>query len=224
MKVLESAPSRYDRGIRMLSRGRIEMMYERIAETAAAPGRRVLDVGCGTGAVALACARHGARVVGMDRSAEMLAVARGKSVEYDAGGSVEWVELAAAEIEDRFGPAEFDAVVSCLAFSEMSPEERAYVLRTAYRCLLPGGRVLIADETLPTGRVARIVRALPRGLLKAITYLLTQQTTHPILSPEDLFAGTEFTHVKVERFWGDSFFLARGEKPSGGEKEPGGDP
>ena len=60
MKVLESAPERYDRGIRMLTRGRIGAVYERIARSVAAPGKRILDVGCGTGGVSFACAAHGA--------------------------------------------------------------------------------------------------------------------------------------------------------------------
>ena len=55
MKLLESAPERYDRGIRMLTRGRIGEVYERIAQLVAAPGKRVLDIGCDTGGVALAC-------------------------------------------------------------------------------------------------------------------------------------------------------------------------
>jgi hypothetical protein len=38
MRVLESAPERYDRGIRLLSRGRIAAVYARIAALAAAPG------------------------------------------------------------------------------------------------------------------------------------------------------------------------------------------
>lgn len=76
MKVLESTPERYDRGISMLSGGRIGEIYQRIAEIAAVPARRVLDIGCGTGAVTLACAARGAVVTGIDINAEMLDVAR----------------------------------------------------------------------------------------------------------------------------------------------------
>ncbi len=60
MKFLESAPERYDLGIRMLTGGRIAEAYERIAALAAAPGKRILDIGCGTGGVSLACAARGA--------------------------------------------------------------------------------------------------------------------------------------------------------------------
>ena len=66
MKVLESTPERYDRGIRILSGGAIDRVYEEIARRAAAPGRRVLDLGCGTGGVTLTCAARGAAVVGIE--------------------------------------------------------------------------------------------------------------------------------------------------------------
>ena len=62
MKILESAPERYDRGISMLTRGRIGEVYERIAQSVAAPGKRILDIGCGTGGVSFACAARGAMV------------------------------------------------------------------------------------------------------------------------------------------------------------------
>ena len=90
MKVLESAPERYDRGIRMLSGGRIEEAYDRIAKLIAAPGKRILDIGCGTGGVTLACAARGAAVTGIDIDAGMLEVARKKPV--PASGSVEFLE------------------------------------------------------------------------------------------------------------------------------------
>ena len=147
MKVLESAPERYDRGIRMLSGGRIEEVYERIAALVAAPGKRILDIGCGTGGVSLACAAHGATVTGIDINAGMLEVARHKHG--PASSRVEFLELGAAEIEDRFAAESFDVVVSCLAMSEMSPDEQDYALHVAYSRLVPGGALVIADETLP---------------------------------------------------------------------------
>ena len=113
MRVLESVPERYDLGMRILSRGRIEDVYRHVARIAAVPGSRVLDIGCGTGGVALSCAEAGAVVTGIDINAGMLEVARRKPVPVETGGSVEWVELGAVEIEDRFPELTFDAVVSC---------------------------------------------------------------------------------------------------------------
>ena len=61
------------------------------------PGRRVLDVGCGTGALASALAERGARVWGVDASEEMLEVARaavGKRVGLKLGRAEELPHLA----------------------------------------------------------------------------------------------------------------------------------
>ena len=53
-------------------------------------------------------------------------------------------EIAAVEISDRFPAAHFDVIASTLALSEMSEEEQAYVLASAWRFLRPGGRLVIA--------------------------------------------------------------------------------
>ncbi|MDP6701519.1 MAG: class I SAM-dependent methyltransferase [Candidatus Latescibacteria bacterium] len=55
----------------------------------------VLEVGCGSGRIALALAGGGAEVAGLDHDADLLALARGKAVE--AGLAIEWVEGDMAE-------------------------------------------------------------------------------------------------------------------------------
>jgi ubiquinone/menaquinone biosynthesis C-methylase UbiE len=208
MKVLESAPGRYDRGIRRLSRGRIDDLYRRIADRVAAPGRSVLDIGCGTGGVSLACAARGAEVSAIDRDAGMLEVARAKPVPGE--GKVTFLQLAAAEIEDRFPEETFDAVVACLAFSEMSPEQRAYALKTARTRLRPGGELLIADEVVPPGGVRRAWYHLRRAPLSALTYLLTQTTTRPVGDLTDSVRAAGFAEVTETRTWEDAFVLVHG--------------
>ncbi len=214
MRFLESSPERYDRGIRWLSGGRIGRIYEEVAAAAGAgPGRRVLDVGCGTGGVALACARRGAVVAAIDVDPAMLDVARGKSVASPAGGSVEWLELGAAEIADRFASRSFDAVVSCLAFSEMSSDEIAYTLDLARGRLAPGGRLVVADEVEPPTRAGRWLHRLGRFPLAAVTWLLTQATTHPVTGLAEAVRAAGFIDVTERRLDGPSFALVTARNP-----------
>lgn len=210
MRVLESAPERYDRGVRMLSGGRIDDVYARVADLVAAPGKRVLDVGCGTGSASLACAARGAQVTGIDIDAGMLEVARSKPV--PEAGSAEFVQLGAAEIEDRFGEGALDAVVSCLAMSEMSPEEQDYMFRIAHSRLAPGGAIVVADETKPDRRLPRLLYQLRRLPVAAATYLLTQTTTRPVENLAERMQAAGFSNVKQERIWSGSFVIVHGDK------------
>lgn len=209
MKFLESAPERYDGGIQLLSRGRIADIYERIADYAASPGKRILDMGCGTGNVARACAARGAQLVAIDSNAGMLEVARAKPLPQGCGGEIEWLELGIAEIEDRFDEAAFDAIVSCLVFSELSLDEQAYALDIARSRLVLGGHLVIADETLPSSRPQRAWHRLRRLPLVAATYVLTQASTRPIEHLADRIADAGFAQVEEIRLWGDTFVIVR---------------
>lgn len=210
MKVLESAPERYDRGIRMLSRGRIDEVYERIAAIVATPGKRVLDIGCGTGGVSLACAARGATVTGIDIDAGMLEVARSKPI--PAAGNAMFLELGAAEIEDRFAERSLDAVVACLTMSELSPQEQDYVLRIAYSRLVWGGVIVIADETVPEPTFPRLIYNLGRLPLIVLTYLLTQTTTRPVFGIAKRVQAAGFADVKEKRLWRETFVIVQGVK------------
>lgn len=194
----------------MLSRGRIGGVYERIADIASAAGPRVLDIGCGTGGAALACARRGAHVTAIDIDAGMLDVARRRAAE--SGLDVAWRQASAAEIEDVVGEASLDAVVSCLAFSELSEEEQAYALRVARSRLAPGGVIVVADEVTPQG-LRGVLHLLVRLPVAAATYVLTQTTTRPVRSLLERVRAAGFTEVREERLWRGTFTIVRGSVP-----------
>ena len=82
-------------------------------------GRRVLDMATGTGRAALALARRGARVTGVDASAEMLSVARTRAA--DAGLAIEFAEGDAHAL--AYPDSAFDAVV-CLRMLMHVPDWR----------------------------------------------------------------------------------------------------
>ncbi len=212
MKVLESTPQRYDRGIRMLSRGTIDEVYRRLAELVAEPGGRVLDVGCGTGGVAIACAARGADVVGIDINNGMLEVARAKAAGAPTGGRIEWLELGALEIEDRFPARAFDGAASCLLFSELTDDEQSYVLGKLISRVRPGGTVAIADEVAPEGTAARVWWRVRRAPLVAATWLLSQTSTRPVAGLEQRMREAGFVDLHVDRMAGD-FVVIHGKVP-----------
>lgn len=107
------------------------------AEAGVQKGDRVLDVACGTGALALAAARiagPSGSVVGLDSNPEMLTVARRKAVQ------IEWREGTAEALP--FSDNSFDAVVS--QFGLMFFEDKPKALSEMMRVLKPNGRLAVA--------------------------------------------------------------------------------
>lgn len=213
MRILESAPRRYELGIRLLTLGRLDAAYDRLAGHIER-GQRVLDIGCGTGALTLRAAQRGANVKGIDISPQMLEIALERVKRAGLTQSVELAEMGVAEL-DREEAQRYDAVTSGLCLSELSADEVRYTLKQVVRILRPGGLLLIADETKPQGFANRLVHSLIRVPLVILTYLITQQTTHPASNLSEKLTAAGFAVVSVRRSRLGSFGEFVAQKPAG---------
>ena len=145
--------------------------YERLADTYAAihdrvvaalapdPGARVLDVACGTGAVALRAARAGADVTGIDISADQLAKARAAAAA--EGLPIRFEEGDCQELP--YADAEFDAAASTFGAVFAFDHERTAAELT--RVCRAGGRLALTawpeDDWSDVGK--RAGRTFPSG-------------------------------------------------------------
>jgi ubiquinone/menaquinone biosynthesis C-methylase UbiE len=178
MKILESAPDRYDAGIRILTLGSVDKAYDRLISHVQRK-QRALDIGCGTGALTLRAAQKGAKVKGIDVNSRMLEIANKRVAEAQLEQNVELCEIGVVELEDEAAES-YDIVMSGLCFSELTEDELIYSLKVVKKILKPGGILLIADEVMPQNIPKRILYRLLRFPLMIITYLLTQTTTNSV--------------------------------------------
>jgi SAM-dependent methyltransferase len=176
---------------------------ETLARLAVAPGERLLDVGCGTGALLGALAGRGApdKLNGVDLSPAMVARARGRLPAA--------VRLAVADAADLPFPAgSFDVVVSSSSFHFWPRPER--VLGELGRILAPGGRLAITDWC-GDFLACRLYDRLLRLLDPAHQAVLTAAACGALLGAGGL------VDVRVERYrgsWPWGLMTATARRPS----------
>jgi len=118
-----------------------------VRSAAAGPGDLVVDVGCGTGTLALLLheAEPAAWVIGVDPDPEILARAQHKAA--DSVG-VEWRQGMGDELVEVVGAGAADVVVSSLVLHQCPLPVKRAILAAMYDVLRPGGRLVIADYGL----------------------------------------------------------------------------
>ncbi len=120
-----------------------------------APGQRVLDLGCGTGNLALGVkqACPSADVVGFDADPRMLGRAAAKARR--SGLGVRFDQGFARSLP--YADGSFERVVSSLFFHHLAPAAKAAAMGEAFRVLAPGGEIHVADWGRPGGPIMRIL-------------------------------------------------------------------
>jgi len=117
------------------------------------PGERALDLCCGTGDIALALAKQGAEVVGLDFSEPMLQVALEKLKKQSPKAKVEFIRGDAQQIP--FPENTFDVLTIGYGLRNLADLEAG--LRDMLRVTKPGGRLLVLEFGKPDNSIWRTI-------------------------------------------------------------------
>ena len=193
----------YDAMNRAMTAG-LDRRWRRLtAEAVVRPGDVVLDACCGTGDLAVAAARAGGRVTGLDFSEPMLERARRKAPE------LEWIRGDLLELP--FGDATFDAAT--VGFGVRNVDDLQRALSELRRVLGPDGRLGILEITRPRGPLAPFYRLWFDGVVPLLGKLLPGGSAYTYLpasvrrfpGPAELAAMIEaagFRDVRVRLYAG----------------------
>lgn len=137
----------FDPVVRVTTR-ETEFKRRLLDQASVSPGGTVLDLGAGTGTLAIRLKERcpGARVTGLDADPKVLARARDKA---DAAGrEIEFVEGLSTALP--FPDGSFDVVLSSLFFHHLAHEDKRRTLAEVARVLKPGGGLHVADWGKPS--------------------------------------------------------------------------
>ncbi len=160
-----------------------------IEQARIAPGHAVLDLGCGTGTLALLIKEScpTAEVTGVDIDPRILAIARGKIAA--AGVGIRLVEGSATA--PPLAPASFDRILTTLVLHHLTTEQKRAALAATNRLLKPGGELHVADWGKPQNALMRFA---------SLSFRLTDgaETTGANVRGElpSLLAGAGFADVR----------------------------
>jgi demethylmenaquinone methyltransferase/2-methoxy-6-polyprenyl-1,4-benzoquinol methylase len=172
----------YDGTNRILSFGLDERWRRRaVSQLAPSPGCVYLDVGCGTGDIALEILRQApeSKVIGIDQSEGMLAVGENK---IRAAGLEKAISLVVADVLDlRYDDNSFDGAITSFCIRNVTDRRRA--LSEIRRVVRPGGRLVILELTEPQGLLMKpLFRIYSRVVMPLVTKLLSSASAYRYLA------------------------------------------
>lgn len=172
----------YDGTNRLLALG-LDARWRRraVSRLALMLGSTYLDVGCGTGDMALEIIKQapGSRVVGIDPSEGMLEVGKEK---IKAAGLSQAISLEKGDVLNLdFGDNAFDGAIT--AFCIRNVVDRRRGLQEIFRVIRPGGLLVILELTEPMGSImGPLFRVYAKVVMPAVTAILSSKSAYRYLS------------------------------------------
>lgn len=218
-----SVAHRYDLMNTLMSAG-LDKTWRRRAVAAAAPQDALaLDIGSGTGEMALELLRQGARaVVALDFGATMLRIGRAKH-EMAGRSALSWLQGDALQLP--FADETFDVAVAAFTLRNVADINKA--LAEVYRVLRPGGRFASLDVLrLGDGLAGLLFRLYFAGFVPLLGALVTGRphayrylapSVERFLSPEALaerMAVVGFGPVEFRPVFGQFVYLHTATRPA----------
>lgn len=145
----------YDFGVAVTTRERV-WRSRLVRHMAPAESEVILDIGSGTGNLALAIARHcpGVRYLGIDPDETATRIARSKTAQLVPPPEFLVGFFSASAVAHWPAPAK---IAICLVLHQVGLEEKARLLREALHTLAPGGKLYVADYGEQRGRLMRML-------------------------------------------------------------------
>ncbi len=142
------------------------------------PRDTVLDIGCGTGSLALRLAPNGAQIHGLDLSSEMIRIANHKAQTQNVSN----VTFHIGAFDDSFTACKDQSLDGICAYSLLHlVEDRTATLQQIYRLLKPGGffvssTVCLGNSWVPYPVILRVMRWLGKApMVKTIAVQTLEQ-------------------------------------------------
>jgi demethylmenaquinone methyltransferase/2-methoxy-6-polyprenyl-1,4-benzoquinol methylase len=191
------------------------------------PGAPALDLCCGTGDIALALARRGANVTGLDFSPQMLDIARNRSQKLEAGSqkpafiAPRFIQGDAGQLP--FPDSSFDIVTVGYGLRNLSSWERG--VEEMCRVARPGARIVVLDFGKPPNAAWRalyfthlrlsvpLIGLLFCGDASAYAYILESLKHYPAqLAVAEKMRALKLANVKLINLLGGAMAINYGER------------
>ena len=189
------------------------------------PGDQALDICCGTGDIAFALAAQGAEVVGLDFTAQMLAVAEARASQAHPESKIRNPKFVQGDaMKLPFADRSFDAVTVGYGLRNLANWETG--LSEMIRVARPGGRIVVLDFGKPDNALWRalyfsylrvcvpVFGLLFAGKASAYAYILESLKHYP--AQRGVAAKMEalgLTDVRVENILGGAMSINSGVNP-----------
>jgi len=179
MKILEKQPESYDEEFQKLF-PESDQIYAIIKEKIGKKGR-VLEIGCGTGQLAIQLARQGLEVVAVDISSEMITYAEGSAKR--EGVDVQFIEgdFTSYKIHQKLEDlTPFDFIISTFVLSEFPPLRQQLFIKQTSQLLKSDGTLFISADTYPSSFMKRMGFRIKQTINAQLSILKSIPSTNPV--------------------------------------------